>query len=306
MKLVDKKLQLCFNADLQLYEEYGKYYVDAKDLWKWLCIKTPFSKWFSRRIIQYKFETNEDYQFYYYKEESIVDLNNLNKDKTVSVETVENTQTINCQNFKKLSDFKNENQASKLGYEKKYFLNPDMAKQLAMVEDADKGKLVREFYLNLEKYIQETNQVKQYYDWVDKRTVEAHETYEFYNLIGDEGKCIALSRCLQTVVSYKFNFPFRYNKEQIFQLSLNTDQKEPWLFYQEVKESAETYVKYFMRKDKQHFMHNVIDDILNEFIDDIDKYEEYRKTHTKGVLYLKKKFSDGKTFFGRINDLRIE
>lgn len=306
MKLVDEKLQLCFNVDLQLYEENGKYYVDAKDLWKWLCIKTKFNDWSSRRINKYKFVQDDDYVFYYYKEDDAIDLNILNVPKNEYVETIENTQIINCENLKKLSEFKNENQASKLGYEKKYFLNPDMTKQLAMVEDADKGKLVREFYLNLEKYIQETNQVKQYYDWVDKRTVEAHETYEFYNLIGDEGKCIALSRCLQNIVSYKFNFPFRYNKEQIFQLSLNTDQKEPWLLYQEIKESAETCVKYFMRKDSQHFMCNVIDDILNEFVDDRDKYEEYRKTHTKGVLHLKKRIPEGKSFFGRINDLRIE
>lgn len=284
MKLVDEKLQLCFDVDLQLYEEDGDYYVDAEDLWSWLCVKTRFNDWFARRINKYKFENNEDYICYEYCR--------LNR-TVLKFEYLENTGI-------------EDPELRGVGYKKKYFLNPDMAKQLAMVEDADKGKLVREFYLNLEKYIQETNQVKQYYDWVDKRTVEAHETYEFYNLIGDEGKCIALSRCLQNIVSYKFNFPFRYNKEQIFQLSLNTDQKEPWLLYQEIKESAETCVKYFMRKDSQHFMCNVIDDILNEFVDDRDKYEEYRKTHTKGVLHLKKRIPEGKSFFGRINDLYIE
>ena len=47
MKLVrDRKLKLIEEVELQLYEEDGKYYVDAEVLHEWLGVKTPFAKSF--------------------------------------------------------------------------------------------------------------------------------------------------------------------------------------------------------------------------------------------------------------------
>lgn len=280
MEILKDKLQLCFNTELQLYKEDNEYYIDAEELWKWLEVKTKFNDWIKRRIVQYKFEYNNDFKNYYYK-----------------------IDELKFENVKNIDEFNNSQQASRNGYSLKYFLKPDMTKQLAMVEDADKGKLVREFYLNLEKYIIETNQIKEYYQWVDKRIVEAHETYEFYNLINDEGKCIALSKCLYNIVSYKCNLSFIHNKEQVFQLSLNTDNKKPWLLYQEIKENAETYVKYWMKKNSDNFMHNVIDDLLDEYIEDKKEFESYCKSYKKDTLIIERNIIGG---FGILKPLIIE
>ena len=168
--------------------------------------------------------------------------------------------------------------------------------------DEWKQQIVDE-YKTMEQYIIQTNQTKEYYQWVDKRIIEAHETYEFYNLINDKGKCIALSKCLYNIVSYRCNFDFIHNKEQVFQLSLNTDNKKPWLLYQEIKENAETYVKYWMKKNSDNFMHNVIDDLLDEYIEDKKEFESYCKSHKKDTLIIERNTNRG---FGILKPLIVE
>ena len=168
--------------------------------------------------------------------------------------------------------------------------------------DEWKQQIVDE-YKTMEQQIIQTNQTKEYYQWVDKRIIEAHETYEFYNLINDKGKCIALSKCLYNIVSYRCNLDFIHNKEQVFQLSLNTDNKKPWLLYQEIKENAETYVKYWMKKNSDNFMHNVIDDLLDEYIEDKKEFESYCKSHKKDTLIIERNTNRG---FGILKPLIVE
>lgn len=247
---VDKKMNLCEEVTLQLYKENKEYYVDAEDLWNWLEIKTPFTMWIKRRIIQYKFEYNNDFKNYYYK---------INDNNFVNV--------------KNIDEFNNSQQASRNGYSLKYFLKPDMAKQLAMVEDADKGKLVRQFYLDLEKYVYETNQRNQWLDWREK---EAHSTHEFHSFIDDDRKCIGLCKELKAIVSYKYNLKYIYSKEMYFQEYLNKYNQDYWLYYVELRSEAERFVEAFKSLNNESYMHNVIAALQNNHIDNKDKFKEYK------------------------------
>lgn len=186
-------------------------------------------------------------------------------------------------------------------------LNKEATELLISLFNTEKAILAKIEYIkefnNMQQYILETNQAKEYYQWVDRRIVEAKETYEFYNLIGNKGKCIALSKCLYDIISYKCNLDFKHNKEQIFQLSLNTSNKKPWCLYQEVKETAETYVKYWMKKNPNEFMHNVIQDLLDEYIEDRKEFEIYCKSHERNILVIERNIDKG---FGRSQPLIIE
>lgn len=278
MEFIDLKLSLCMEFDLQQYKEDSKYYVASEDLWNWLGVKTPHSKWIERRIEKYKFEVNKDYKIFYYKVKKEYDFNKNTSDKIVQGENVENARIIDCENLKKLSDFTSESQAMGGGYKRVYFILPDMCKQLAIVEDADKGRLVREYYLDLENYIIKTNQIEQF------RKEEAHETYEFYNLIGHKGKCIELSKFLYKITSYKFNLDFLHNKEQIVTLSKYKINKDIYPFYLEMKKKAETFVETFMVVDSEHFIVNVKSLLTKMYIDDINKFNEYCNTHKESNL----------------------
>ena len=86
--------------------------VDAKDLHKFLEVKTEFNLWVRRRIEEYDFQENQDY----------------------------------------ISLLKNEEQKKQGGLNRKeYELTLEMAKELAMVERTDQGKKVRRYFIACEK-----------------------------------------------------------------------------------------------------------------------------------------------------------
>ena len=272
MKLVrDRKLKLIEEVELQLYEEDGRYYVDAEVLHEWLGVKTPFAKWFKRRVDSYKFIETEDYLLYYYK-----DFNKLNEVKIDIVKTVENTRNINCSSLKKLSDFTNENQASKLGYNKKYFLSKDMTKHLAMVEDADKGKLVRDYYIELENYINETRQRELFKEW---RKEDCEHRRELHDLIGDNRDCMRLSIAMNNIASYIKDLPYIYKKEEFYKRYIKGEDKESWILYLDIQDTVINFIKTFMAKGVLDPVGETINLLKEVYIGNEDNYRRYTRTH---------------------------
>ena len=273
MKLVrDRKLKLIEEVELQLYEEDGKYYVDAEVLHEWLGVKTAFSKWFKRRVDSYKFIEYEDYLVYYYK-----DFNKLTKVKSDFSQTIENTKVINCSNLKKLSDFTNEKQATAgLGYNKKYFLSKDMTKHLAMVEDADKGKLVRDYYIALENYISETRQRELFKEW---RKEDCEHRRELHDLIGDNRDCMRLSIAMNNITSYIKDLPYIYKKEEFYKRYIKGEDKESWILYLDIQDAVINFIKTFMAKGVLDPVGETIDLLKEVYIGNENNYRRYTRTH---------------------------
>ncbi len=89
---------------------------DARTLWQWLGTKTKFNDWIKRRIEEYTFIQENDYSF-------------LLKNG----ENSETTGTIRGRS------------------QKNYAITLDMSKQLCMLENTDKGKQVRKYFIECEK-----------------------------------------------------------------------------------------------------------------------------------------------------------
>ena len=270
MKLVkDRKLRLIDEVELQLYEEDNKYYADAEDLHDWLQVKTYFTTWMKQRISKYEINENEDFKVYYCK-----DLNNLNILNDKNVKSVENTRRENLTDFKKLSDFTNEKQASKLGYKKKYFLLPETVKHLAMVEDVKKGKLVREYYIQLEKYIQQTKQEELFRAW---RIKDSENRRLLHEEIGSDTDCIRLSMTINYLVSYMRDLPTVLKKDEFYRNYVKDRDKESWPLYLDVQEKAVEFYHTYMAIGTLNPVLETCKLLIGYYVGNEDKYREYIK-----------------------------
>lgn len=101
---------------IRITEQNGSKAVSARELHQFLGVNTKFYMWIERRIEEYGFVENEDYQ-------------------------------IMMPNF---GQRKNEGGFNK----KEYAISLDMAKELAMVEKTDKGKQARRYFIECEKRLQ--------------------------------------------------------------------------------------------------------------------------------------------------------
>ncbi|WP_458400026.1 antA/AntB antirepressor family protein [Mailhella sp.] len=89
--------------------------VDARTLHRTLGVKCDFSSWIKRRIEKYGFKENEDFEVFIKSEENPIGGRSS----------------------------------------KEYTLSLDMAKELAMVENNERGRLVRRYFIECERRLQE-------------------------------------------------------------------------------------------------------------------------------------------------------
>ena len=99
---------------ITITEQKGIQLVDARELHRKLKVQTSFNHWFSRRISEYNFDVNKDY----FAENQLL----VKNDKKVH----HRPRT-------------------------EYFLTIDMAKEIAMVERTEVGKIVRNYFIEIEK-----------------------------------------------------------------------------------------------------------------------------------------------------------
>ena len=103
------------NELISIQNEAGKQTVNARDLWKYLESKRDFSNWITQRIDNFEFVENEDYTL-------------VNK----FVEQVSGGKHL-----------------------KEYHISIDMAKELSMVENNDKGRQARRYFIEAEKKLKQ-------------------------------------------------------------------------------------------------------------------------------------------------------
>ena len=201
-----------FNGLVKVKVDNGTGRVSARELHEALKVQQDFSDWIKKQLDAVDAE-EKDYEIVWY---------NTNDTNDPFKKVVNNTNDINV------------NSMNRKGYRQEYILNIDIAKEICMVigvaprtnsETKRISKEVRKYLIDCEKYILDTKQFSEFMKWRER---EGKDTHEFYSSIENDKRCIGLSLALSKIVSYKYNFPFRYNKEQIFQTFLNTDNKDPW------------------------------------------------------------------------------
>ena len=162
--------------------------VNARELHAYLESKQDFSNWINNRIKQYNFMENQDF---------ILVLNQQNK---VSNKIIENPK----------------NPKNKGGRPtKEYFLSLDMAKELSMVERTDKGKQARQYFIECERKLRETQAKLAPKTYVEAlRTladeVEAHELIQTFNfdddfvrvVVDDTNNPLFVAKDVATVLGY--------------------------------------------------------------------------------------------------------
>lgn len=215
--------------------------VSARELHEKLILeegrKERFSQWFNRHL-QYGFEEDIDY--------------------------------VGCKKIYTANQYGGEQELQD------YSLTIEMAKELCMLQKSDKGREIRKYFIDCEKYILETKQYNSFLDW---RENEAKETHELHQSIDDDGKCIGLNKTIKSIVAYQCNFKYIYSKELLFQSFLRKENKDAWLYYLEIKDKAESYIDAFKALDSKHYMSNVITALKNNYIENIDSYNQYIKEH---------------------------
>lgn len=102
------------NALIQIIEHNGQRAVNARELHTFLENKRQFADWIKQRIEQYGFVENQDYEVFH---------------NFVKRETGGSTRT-------------------------EYALSLDMAKELSMVENNEKGRMARKYFIQCEKKLQ--------------------------------------------------------------------------------------------------------------------------------------------------------
>jgi prophage antirepressor-like protein len=107
-----------------------------------------------------------------------------------------------------------------------------------------------------------------------QRKTSAKTHNELHKLIGDEGKCIGLDVELYRMSSYILGLDEINRKESLYQLK-----KSNIALYDDIMNTAYKCVESFKLLDSEHYMKNTIKALKNKFIDDIDEYNEYVRSH---------------------------
>lgn len=110
-------LKVIYNNIIPIYGNNNERIVSARDLHTYMEVKDKFATWISRRIKKYGFIENEDYVLI----------------------------SQNCE--------------TSVGgtVRKDYYFKMDTAKEIAMVENNEKGKIVRKYFINIEKEHRQQN-----------------------------------------------------------------------------------------------------------------------------------------------------
>ena len=107
------------NELIKITEQKGVQLVDARELHRKLKVQTSFNHWFSRRVSEYNFDENKDY----FAENQLLAKNGKKVHHRPRTE---------------------------------YFLTIDMAKEIAMVERTEVGKMIRNYFIEMEKIALQT------------------------------------------------------------------------------------------------------------------------------------------------------
>lgn len=166
-----------------------------------------------------------------------------------------------------------------------YYLTLDIAKEICMImgvaprtnaETRKLSKEIRRYFIECERYIDETKQRELFNQW---RREESKKTNEFFDLLGDDNKCKRFSIAIYNLVSYLRALDHRYKKEDLYRMYRKGTDIESWVLYLEVEDNLITFTKTFMAIGREDYMASAINLLHEYYIGDIDNYKEYIKTH---------------------------
>lgn len=114
---------------VEIIEHDGKQAVNARELHQKLGNKRQFADWIKQRIEQYGFVENQDYEVFH--------------------KIVKNSNDVENQDFSSSDNFAKREKGGRSRVE--YALSLDMAKELCMVENNEKGRMIRKYFIEVEK-----------------------------------------------------------------------------------------------------------------------------------------------------------
>lgn len=141
-----------------LQEGVDGFVIDTKKLHKSLGVGRDYSTWIKGRINKYNFKESVDYDKKWYK-------NNIKFDDTKTGDV-------------KL-DINNSNQMVRNGYELKYFVTLNRAKELCMIENNEIANIVRKYFITLESTL------RNYEEWNKVREPEKQNANILKSKIGE-------------------------------------------------------------------------------------------------------------------------
>lgn len=110
--------------ELKVIIGYGDFKVSARELHKFLELKSNFTTWFSR-MLEYGFSNENDYV-----------------EKWLS-----KNGNLKPQGFDSMSNI----EKGSLGFKLDYYISLDMAKEISMIQRSEKGKEARQYFIQIEK-----------------------------------------------------------------------------------------------------------------------------------------------------------
>ena len=207
---------------IKITEKEGQQLVSARELHEFLGVKTKFTDWFNGRIKKYEFIENGDFILVSEKKET-----NNPKNPTTEI--------------------------------KDYAITIEMAKELSMVENNEKGKQARKYFIQCEKKLKEINQPKlpTTYKEALLQLVAAEEEKERLQLeskqkdqiIGelkpkaDYTDVILKSKSLVTTtqIAKDYGMSGRDFNKKLHELKVQYKQNEQWLLYSKYHDKGYTH-----------------------------------------------------------------
>lgn len=125
--------------------------VSARELHQFLESKQDFSNWIKNRVEKYSFEEGKDfYKLHYDMYGNLLEINHDKFIKSDTQESMGNSLKIRHNKF-----IETDNQEVTKAHRIDYVLTLDMAKELSMIENNDKGRQARKYFIECEKKLRD-------------------------------------------------------------------------------------------------------------------------------------------------------
>lgn len=160
-----------------------------------------------------------------------------------------------------------------------YEMSGDFALQMLNGESA----YVR--YWTVQELTKREQQLKES-ELTKERRVSAITHNDLHEIIDDDRKSIGLDIEIYKIASYNLGLDKIYAKESLYRRN-----KEHLEVYDRILSKAYELLEMFKRRSKDgHFVADVIEELKYEFVDDIDRYKHYVRTHEKVDFLINRKF----------------
>ena len=215
--------------------------VSARELHQFLESKQKFADWIKNRIEKYDFEENKDYhKLYFDVEGNLLIISDPKIRKTDNQEV----RVVNQLGYDKF--IKPDNQEFTNVHRIDYVLTLDMAKELSMIENNEKGRQARKYFIECEKKLKEVapripqtfaEALRAYADEVEKNEAlklensqqkqiigELQPKASYYDLILSSQDCMTV-----TQIAKDYGLTSQYLNSKLKDLGVQFKQSGQWL-----------------------------------------------------------------------------